>query len=139
MRCKVKPMELICWEEATPQHHPKQFISVLLHIPEEENEGFPAVREGYWIDYLEGYYVPAVGMDIKVDHWANMPKGPHHNAPTIEAKPIVHAHWEEVREGCHICSNCKVKASLTSDEYDYMEDLNNYCPNCGARMDEVIE
>jgi transcription initiation factor IIE alpha subunit len=59
-------------------------------------------------------------------------------APTIEAKPIVHAHWEEVREGRHICSNCKVKASLTSDEYDYMEDLNNYCPYCGAQMDEVV-
>lgn len=60
-------------------------------------------------------------------------------APTIEAKPVVHAHWEEVRKGCHICSNCKVKASLTSDEYDYMEDLSDYCPCCGAQMDEVIE
>ena len=60
------------------------------------------------------------------------------NAPIIEAKPVVHAHWEEVREGRHICSNCKVKASLTSDEYDYMEDLSDYCPHCGARMDEVV-
>ena len=60
------------------------------------------------------------------------------DAPTIEAKPVVHAHWEEVREGRHICSNCKVKASLTSDEYDYMEDLSDYCPYCGAQMDEVV-
>lgn len=59
------------------------------------------------------------------------------NAPTVEAKPVVHAHWEEIRQGLHICSSCKVKASLTSDEYDYMEDLSDYCPHCGARMDEV--
>ena len=59
-------------------------------------------------------------------------------APTIEAKPVVRAHWEEVREGRHICSNCKVKASLTSDEYDYMEDLSDYCPHCGAQMDELV-
>ena len=61
------------------------------------------------------------------------------NAPTIEAKPVVHAYWEEVREGRHICSNCKVKASLTSDEYDYMENLSDYCHSCGAQMDEVVE
>lgn len=60
-------------------------------------------------------------------------------ASTIEAKPVIHAHWEKVREGRHICSNCKVKASLTSDEYDYMEDLSDYCHTCGAQMDEVIE
>lgn len=54
---------------------------------------------------------------------------------TIEAKPIVHAHWDEVRPGLHICSNCKVKAALISDEYDYMEDLSNYCHICGAQMD----
>ena len=60
-------------------------------------------------------------------------------APTIEAKPVVHARWEEVREGRHICSNCKVKASLTSDEYDYMEDLSDYCPYCGAQMDEGVK
>jgi uncharacterized CHY-type Zn-finger protein len=58
---------------------------------------------------------------------------------TIEAKPIVHAHWNEVREGLHVCSNCQVKASLTSDEYDYMENLSDYCPWCGAQMNEVTE
>jgi hypothetical protein len=57
-------------------------------------------------------------------------------APTIEAKPVVHAHWEKVREGLHICSYCKVKAPIESDEYDYMESLSTYCPLCGALMDE---
>ena len=56
--------------------------------------------------------------------------------PTIEAKPVVHAHWEKVREGLHICSYCKVKAPIESDEYDYMESLSAYCPLCGSQMDE---
>ena len=56
--------------------------------------------------------------------------------PIVEAKPVVHAHWEEVRKGCHVCSRCKVKAPLESDEYDYMESLSAYCPLCGAQMDE---
>lgn len=71
------------------------------------------------------------GTFVIVKDWVN-------RQPTIEAKPVVHAHWEEVREGRHICSNCKVKASLTSDEYDYMEDLSDYCPSCGAQMDEEV-
>ena len=56
-----------------------------------------------------------------------------------DVKAVVHAHWVEIRQGLHICSNCKVKASLTSDEYDYMEDLSGYCHRCGAQMDEVVE
>lgn len=58
--------------------------------------------------------------------------------PTIEAKPVVYAHWEEVRKGLHVCSRCKVKAPLESDEYDYMESLSAYCPLCGAQMDELV-
>ena len=44
------------------------------------------------------------------------------NAPTVDAKPVVHAHWEH-----HIqCSEC--------GQVDTTEP--NYCPNCGAQMDE---
>ena len=52
------------------------------------------------------------------------------NAPTIEAEPVRHGHWEIVdfadplRYGC---SKCKVLSW----------DLSNFCPNCGAKMDEV--
>ena len=53
------------------------------------------------------------------------------NAPTIEAKPVVHAHWEiEYDEEDNIkkcyCSNCGVGC----------EPMNN-CGFCGAQMDEV--
>ena len=54
--------------------------------------------------------------------------------PTIEAKPVVHAHWENEhynRYGhlCHCCSNCGFSASHKD---------KNWCANCGAQMDELF-
>ena len=52
--------------------------------------------------------------------------------PTIEAEPIRHGHWELIdsteprRYGCSQC-----KRMVWHEE--------NYCPNCGAKMDEVTE
>lgn len=56
------------------------------------------------------------------------------DAPTIEAKPVVHAHWENEhlnRYGhlCHCCSNCGFSASHKD---------KNWCANCGAQMDEEV-
>lgn len=69
--------------------------------------------------------------------------------PIVDAVEVVHAHWED-----GVCSNCKEEALSTSwDEriydYDWEEilqyshtdthtehHLTNYCPNCGAKMDE---
>lgn len=61
-------------------------------------------------------------------------------APTIEAKPVVHAHWDKLCPEKGVlagatCSNCKVCAGYwdeTMEEFDY-------CPFCGAQMDEVTE
>lgn len=49
-------------------------------------------------------------------------------APTIEAKPVVHAHWKE--EGsCHQCSNCNGFA-LSFDNEPYRKGiLSNFCPH----------
>jgi hypothetical protein len=76
---KGQPMELLCWEKAEWGHHPKEYVSVLVHMPEEALEGYPAVREAYWIDSVEGYYCPSLEEEVKVDYWANMPGGPCHN------------------------------------------------------------
>ena len=57
-------------------------------------------------------------------------------APTIEAKPVVHAHWlEQIIDGSQelMCSNCGEYA-LMNDEF-YSE-FSKYCPYCGAQMDE---
>lgn len=63
------------------------------------------------------------------------------NAPTIEAKPIVHAHWEKGCDDEYIvipwwtCSHCG-KGALTKKETIYDQVLTDYCPYCGAQMDE---
>ncbi len=53
--------------------------------------------------------------------------------PTIEAKPIVHAHWK--KWGCEgtVCSNCYGRVLYECDE---QEKKSKYCPHCGATMDE---
>jgi hypothetical protein len=55
--------------------------------------------------------------------------------PTIEAKPVVHAHWKNW--GCEgtVCSNCYGRVLYECDEH---EKKSKYCPHCGAQMDEVV-
>lgn len=45
--------------------------------------------------------------------------------PSADVKPVVHGHWKMY----DICSVC--------DELNEFQ--TNYCPNCGARMDEYDE
>ena len=50
---------------------------------------------------------------------------------TIDAEPVRHGHWIMKPNGYGTCSNCQ-KCSL-----DIMGGVDsNYCPNCGAKMDE---
>lgn len=59
-------------------------------------------------------------------------------APTIEAKPVEHAHWEKQNyidmyyTEVH-CSSCE-KRILAEYQKEY-----KYCPFCGSQMDEVVE
>lgn len=64
--------------------------------------------------------------------------------PTVDAVEVVHGRWEcaydEIMgETEVICSNCKDTRTIngcfvtTEGESCYFED--NYCPNCGAKMD----
>lgn len=63
-------------------------------------------------------------------------------APTIEAKPVVHGRWELEygNYGKMRCSVCKKEALIEKTIIDvgvitdYVD--SNYCPNCGAKMDE---
>ena len=61
-------------------------------------------------------------------------------APTIEAKPVVHAHWKEYWDYnygnySYCCSNCG-KDALTKEGTMYDQVLTELCPYCGAKMDE---
>ena len=65
--------------------------------------------------------------------------------PTVDTQPVVHAHWisedngknvkiiNGIPEGSCYCSNCE-EWLVASDEYG---ENGTYCPNCGAKMDEV--
>lgn len=52
------------------------------------------------------------------------------NMPTVEAVPVRHGKW--------------IRKNIGDEYYDYCSECryiewnapNNYCPNCGARMDE---
>lgn len=59
-----------------------------------------------------------------------------------EYAPAVHGRWY-VRGGRACCSNCNVKSLWGSDrdgcknhEREFVSAKSNYCPNCGAKMDE---
>lgn len=55
------------------------------------------------------------------------------NLPTIDVEPVRHGHWEQ--DGHHIrCSKCRTYFCITDREGDSFP--INYCPCCGAKMDE---
>lgn len=56
------------------------------------------------------------------------------NLPTVDAEPVRHGHWGVIAVGINfntdrLCSHCKKE--IKSNYW-------NYCPNCGAKMDEVV-
>lgn len=55
--------------------------------------------------------------------------------PTINAKPVVYAHWElefdsKCREIGYHCSNCDGDWHRKA-----VRSITNFCPNCGAEME----
>ena len=64
-------------------------------------------------------------------------------APTVDAVLVRHGHWIMNEYDELYCSVCGDIASLDSGEYFYRGkirfDESFYRPNCGAKMDEVIE
>ena len=59
-------------------------------------------------------------------------------APTIEAEPVIHAHWipqyvsTRGNTDKFECSNCN---TLSHTAYMMKMCPDNYCKNCGAKMD----
>ena len=50
-------------------------------------------------------------------------------APEVDAVEVVHGHWIICSDGYYpYCSKCKQEPDG--------KNMTNYCPNCGAKMDE---
>lgn len=60
--------------------------------------------------------------------------------PTADVQPVIHAHWEIIYESSAgvtdaRCSNCGYE-SLAYENDVHTDENCNYCPCCGAKMDE---
>ena len=51
---------------------------------------------------------------------------------TIDAVPVVHARWSDEDTERYVCTVCGKWFFIDSGDGDM-----NYCPNCGAKMDET--
>lgn len=60
--------------------------------------------------------------------------------PTVEAAPVIHAHWCTDEYKDVYCSHCEEYALFEPCETwdaDVQVAYSNYCPHCGAVMDEL--
>lgn len=59
--------------------------------------------------------------------------------PTIDAVPVVHAHWRRYSYDEAICSHCGydrfTSFECSSEADEKWDELPPYCEECGARMD----
>ena len=58
------------------------------------------------------------------------------NLPAVDVAPVRHGRWEKQR-GIYSCSECGMTCpyDVQADVIEYW--ACNYCPNCGAKMQEV--
>lgn len=59
------------------------------------------------------------------------------NAPTVDAEPVRHGHWTNI--SISVTGSSSAECSLCGTVvHDTFADTNriNYCPHCGAKMDE---
>ena len=59
------------------------------------------------------------------------------NAKTIDAEPVKHAHWIDPKHEVYKCSNCGNFLDFRGVNAGRGD--ANYCPNCGAKIDEEKE
>lgn len=58
---------------------------------------------------------------------------------TVEAEPTKHGRWIKTElKGRLVCSECGQYALMHGAAHRHFV-ASNYCPNCGAKMDEVGE
>lgn len=59
--------------------------------------------------------------------------------PTVDAEPVRHGKWinDKGLYKCSVCNNLWAHWWVVACPEDRMYKEMNYCPNCGAKMDEV--
>lgn len=55
-------------------------------------------------------------------------------APTVDAVPVRHGHWMNLKNGNATCSEC---GRTFRDVYDF-DNADDYCRHCGAKMYEEV-
>ena len=65
--------------------------------------------------------------------WVDDMRGDAIDAPTADVAPVVHGRWVDNGIPGSMLSGCSV-CGFTCGAYSFF-----YCPNCGAKMDEVSE
>ena len=60
------------------------------------------------------------------------------NQQTVDVETVKHGHWDDTKVAFYLkCSECGccVREFVGEVFLDYLQEWN-YCPNCGAKMDE---
>lgn len=58
-----------------------------------------------------------------------------HDAPTVDAVPVVHGRWVWCKEGWWQCSECACCPADWEPDHDNEYGLPPYCHCCGSKMD----
>ena len=96
--------------------------------------------------------IDADKLEISYDgHFVGVAKNDLDNAPTVEAEPIIHAHWVKMSDAdgfYYCCSNCGedlpryyIEKPTYDKPFPNMESIDKTlrCHYCGAKMDEVTD
>ena len=101
----------------------------------------PNCYNGFSDTYDKAYIIDVIDEQPTVNvcpYWDNESDYCALNKPS-DAEPVKHGHWNENKDGTLWCSVCISEAPCEEDYWGYV--LNaphyDYCPNCGAKMDEV--
>lgn len=84
--------------------------------------------------------IDAVGLMVRIPYEEINARMTIANATTVEAELVRHGHWiwmGEQGDSRYMCSVCKSKENVPTCNGE--PTVWDYCPNCGARMDEVTE
>ena len=94
------------------------------YINLEELMKFPIRRNHYDKEHGNEHFI--YGIETVLEYAENL--------PAADVAPVVHGRWEtnSDRPDTLICSACKCGFDM------WKHDPHNFCPSCGARMDEEV-